>query len=94
MRFRRGQIVAVTFLDHVQGDGKPLELVVFGRLLSIETNFLTVSSWTYADPNIHEDPTDGALTVFTIVRSAVQSIAVLTALRKPRKARRSGQRKS
>jgi hypothetical protein len=72
--FRRGQIVEVTFLDHVQGDAKPLAIVAFGRLLAIDKTSLTIASWTYADRAIHEDPTDGALTCFTILRSTVQSL--------------------
>ena len=74
MGLRRGQIVEVTFLDHVEGDGVPLEFVVFGRLLSIDQTSLTVASWTYSSPRAKQCPADPNIKSFTILRSTVKSL--------------------
>lgn len=77
-KLRRGQVLQVTFLDHVQGHGEPLELVAFGRLLRFDRLSLTILSWTQADPSIEQDPADGNNVSFTILRSTVKSLKRLT----------------
>ena len=91
--FRRGQIVAVEFLDHCQdGDGKPLCFVVFGRLVAVDRQSLTVACWTYSDLH-RERMGDANVTSFTIVRSAIQNVTRLQredVSRKGAKAQRKG----
>jgi hypothetical protein len=67
----------VTFLDHVEGGGVPLEFVAFGRVLSIDKTALTIASWTYSDPHQRQCPKDSNIKSFTILRSTVRSLAVL-----------------
>ena len=74
MRLRRGQIVEVTFLDHVEGGGVPLEFIVFGRVLSIDKTSLTVASWTYPSARAKQSPGDPNIRSFTILRSTVKSL--------------------
>lgn len=74
MRLRRNQLVAVRFLDHVQGGGTPLEFVVYGRLLHVDKQSLTVGVWVYADGRA----TDGNEQTYTIVRSCVKQVVQLT----------------
>ena len=74
MGLRRGQIVEVTFLDHVEGGGVPLEFTVFGRLLTIDRTSLTIGSWIYADRRQKQDPRDRNIASFTILRSTVKSL--------------------
>jgi len=79
MKLRRGQVLAIRFLDHMQGDGKPLELIAYGRLLSVGKKSLTIGSWIYGDPRAKQDPRDGNIMAYTILRSTIQSIDRLVA---------------
>ena len=73
-RLRRGQIVEVAFLDHCEGGGKPVEFVVFGRLLSIDETSLTIAAWTYRSPRRKQHARDANLTTFTILRSTIRTL--------------------
>ncbi len=85
MRLRRGQVVAIEFLDHCEGGSTPIEFVVFGRLAAVKPQSLTVAAWTYADkakerafPHSEtHDFKDANLVHFTIVRSAIKKVTVL-----------------
>lgn len=86
-RLRRGQIVAITFLDHVMGGNKPIRFVVYGKLVSVSHDSLTVAAWNYADSgkdfvppddDVH-DFRDGNPVRFTIVRSAITRIQRMVA---------------
>jgi hypothetical protein len=76
-RIHPGQVVAVTFLDHCEGGGTPLQFTVYGRLLTMNETALTVASWIYADLAVHADPNDPNIQSFTILRSTVQALRVL-----------------
>ncbi len=75
MRIRRGQLVEVSFLDHCEGGGAPLEFTVWGEVLSIDKVSLTIASWVYSDTKIHRDPKDPDIKSFTILRSTVKSLS-------------------
>ena len=75
MRLRKGQIVAVEFLDHCEGADAPIPFAVYGYLVSASRKSLTIDSWRYLDP---VKPYDDNVKRFTIVRSAITRIAVLT----------------
>ena len=74
MRLRRGQIVCVRFMDHVQGDDKMMEFNVYGELAGIFPTHLVVDSWAYSDKRKKHDHNE---TRYTICRSAVQEVTVL-----------------
>jgi len=74
MRLRRNQIVAVEFLDHVEGGSEPIRCVVYGRLARIAPDVLVIDSWEYADAR---KPHDDNETRFTIVRAAISRVTVL-----------------
>ncbi len=74
MTLRRGQIVAVEFLDHVANASRPLKFVVYGRLAGITRTALSVDSWTYADRRL---PADSNVERRTIVRAAITKIWIL-----------------
>ena len=82
-RLRRGQVVAVTFLDHVQGGGKPILFTVYGKLVAVHKDSLTVSTWTYAETGTAVkdayDFKDGNNVQFTLVRSAITRVQHLKA---------------
>lgn len=65
---RRGTVVEIHFLDHVQTDAPPWEFAVFGRVTAVDRRSVTVDTWTYVD----EKETDRTNVVsYTIVRSAI-----------------------
>jgi len=67
-RFRRGQIVAVTFLDHVEDGSDPEEFTIYGRLAEVSRRHICVDCWAYVDSTkAHDDNVKR----FTIVRSAI-----------------------
>lgn len=74
-RIRKGQIVAVDFLDHVEGADHPLAFTVYGRVGCVTPQSITVDSWCYADKTQASDQNVGR---FTIVRSAIRGIRRLT----------------
>lgn len=75
MRLRKGQLVAVEFIDHVQHSNEPLTFVVYGRLLQVDRRSLVVGCWCYAEPR---KKFDHNVDRYTIVRSAITKITHLT----------------
>ena len=75
-RLRRGQIVAVTFLDHCQGGRDPLQFVVYGRLAAITATCVTIIGWQYAEKS-KSLAIDQNSTSWNIVRSAISKITRL-----------------
>ena len=78
---RRGNVYAVTFLDHCEGAStEPILFTVFGRLVNVAKDSLTFACWDYANP-VPEQKTrnisDSNRTTFIIVRSAIQKLTKL-----------------
>ena len=67
---KKNDIVAVTFLDHVEsGPGVgPLKFTVYGRVISVDARAVVVCSWAYADTRRRNDHNT---TAFTILRSCI-----------------------
>lgn len=74
MRLRRGQVVCVRLLDHVEDGSAPIEFDVYGRLGEVHPDCLCVDAWAYAD---RRKSTDDNVKRFTIVRSAIKSVTQL-----------------
>lgn len=72
-RLRRGNVVAIDFLDHVQDGKDPLEFRVFGRVIAVDRRSITVAAWEYAD----QKAPDHNCTTYTIVRSTITHLATL-----------------
>ena len=70
---RKGQLVAVNFMDHCAGN-RALTFVVWGRLASVGRKALVVEVWGY--PNKSDKP-DANCERYTILRSAVLSVVRL-----------------
>lgn len=68
-----GDIVAITILDHAQGD-QLLRFVLYGRVSIITQDALTVDCWHYAQGNERDDNVER----FTVALAVVESIRVLT----------------
>lgn len=74
VRPRKGHIVSVTFLDHVEDGDEPMECTVYGRLHKTTRVAYLVDSWTCADEVIHEENKKR----FVILKRVVSSIKVLS----------------
>lgn len=70
---KRGDIVAITFLDHVEsGDGaKAARFVVYGRVVRVDRLAVIVASWAYAS---RAKRCDHNTTTYTILRSCITRI--------------------
>lgn len=73
-RVRKGDEIAIDFLDHVEASHEPMEFTVYGRVISQDKNSIVVASWVYLDPGKKIRPDDYNVTQFTIVRSTIQAI--------------------
>ena len=75
---RVGDLVACTFHDHVEsGHGaNVIRFTVFGRVRKMTSRAIVIASWEYAD---RRKGLDGNTTAFTVVRSAIDQVQVLTA---------------
>ena len=65
--FRKGQVVEVEFLDHVEGGEEPLKFVVYGRIQRVDRKSITVICWGYTD----DTALDSNNNYFTIIRSTI-----------------------
>ena len=70
-----GDILAVEFDDHTEGQSGLCRFVVFGRLVKKTRTMLSVHSWCNADPN---EPADENCVQYNISRKSVIRVAVLT----------------
>ena len=66
--FRKNQIVAVEFLDHVEDGEEPLHFVIYGRIAKVDKKSIVIVSWCYLDPNL---PLDSNNKYHTILKSAI-----------------------
>jgi hypothetical protein len=68
-------IVRIVFLDHAQDLGKPLVCSVYGVIEHIDKTFLNVVCW---HPTYEEDDTQENRTTYSIVRSCIQQLDILS----------------
>lgn len=74
IRTRRGDIVAIEFLDQTEGGNTPLRFIVYGRVALSNKNSISVDSWAYPDGQID---LDSNVTRFTILKKAIIKISKL-----------------
>ena len=65
---RKGAIVALTFLDHVQEDDKPMKFTVWGRVVECTKDHIIVRHWDYCHPG---SPRDENVNQSVILQSTV-----------------------
>ena len=74
-QLRKNDLVAVTFLDHSEGD-EAILFTVCGRLLKQSRESLLIGVWVYADPKRKVEVQQNIHT-YTIIRSAIRKIVKL-----------------
>lgn len=76
MRLKKGDLVEIEFLDHVEDGAEPLRFRVYGRVAVNGRRHFEVLSWAYADRD--EGGGDPNEKRFTIVKSAINHVRKLT----------------
>jgi len=76
MKIRKGDIIAITFLDHAAGN-EHFEFVTYGRVISQTNLAIVVCGWSYSDLKIPIDPHDSNVIVHTILKSAITRMVKL-----------------
>lgn len=73
---KANDIVAVTFLDHVESPkvSKAEKFTVFGRVIQVTAKAVIVASWAYANKR---RKCDHNTTTYTILRSCVERVDIL-----------------
>ena len=51
----KGDVVACTFLDHVEDGDYPIQCTVYGELVKDDNLFITVRSWSVQDPDADQE---------------------------------------
>lgn len=67
-QFRKGMVVKVKFLDHVEDGSEPEEFIVFGQIAEVNRKYICVDSWKYANNGISYDDN---VKRFTLLRSTI-----------------------
>ena len=70
---KRGDIVAIAFLDHVEDASKPMKFDVFGRVVRLSNRSVSVACWAHAGSM----KVDHNVKRFTIVRSCILRVDIL-----------------
>lgn len=73
-RVKKGDEIAIDFLDHAEASHGPVEFSVYGRVLSQTPTHIVVACWVYSDPAKRIKADDYNVTQFTIVRSTIRAI--------------------
>tara|TARA_R100001163_G_C4895027_1_gene86214 strand:- start:230 stop:466 length:237 start_codon:yes stop_codon:yes gene_type:complete len=74
---KQRDIVAVTFLDHVESSkvSKAERFTVYGRLIKADSRCVIVASWAYTNAR---RKCDHNTTTYTILRSCIERLDILT----------------
>jgi len=72
-RPRKGSVVRVTFLDHVEDGSKAIECVVIGRLDHTDRDSYVIDSWYIPDEEYDEDNCKR----FSILKKVVSKLEIL-----------------
>ena len=74
MKFRRNDLLLISFIDHSSGVDEAMEFIAIGRLVDINERRILIDSWAYADP---DTPRDINVDRMSVVLGAVSRITLL-----------------
>ena len=77
-RPRKGDIISIIFLDHVEYGTEPLECTVIGKLIDIKKDYYTVRSWDVKIKNSKEDIPTNYKDFIIIRRRPILNTYILT----------------
>ena len=70
-------IVAIRFLDHVQGTDDVACYWVYGRVAKVTRESYTVDSWALQNPNSDREGERVNIEPFTILRGVIKEVLIL-----------------
>lgn len=74
-RARKGDVVRVRFLDHVEQADEPEEFFVYGRVFKTTKQAYVIDTWCY--PDIDNDDRDSDnINRFTILRAVISEVII------------------
>lgn len=73
-RAKKGDVVRLRFLDHVEGADEPLEFYVYGRVYISAKSHYVVDTWCYL--NIDDPDRSENINRFTILRKAISEVVI------------------
>lgn len=78
-KVRKGNIVEVHFLDHVEDGDGAMPFVVWGKVDRVTKLSLRIVAWAHEDPSSKEaeECEEGTEKTFTIVRRAITEAKIL-----------------
>jgi len=68
-----GQIVELTFLDHVEDGDEPMQCIAYGIVVAVTAVAITIDSWCCTDKSCHENNKKR----FVILRAVISKCLVL-----------------
>ena len=74
---KKGDIVQIRFLDHVEDGDKPLDFIVWGRIDRVYKKSIRVVTWAHAKARNPAKFAECTEKTFTIVKSTVTELKVL-----------------
>jgi hypothetical protein len=74
-----GQPVEVRFADHCEGGLTPMDVVAYGRLIDVARKHIVIAAWIPLD----DDASDDSHMQWSIIRSAISQLTVLTPIDQP-----------
>ena len=79
-KLKKGQLLLITFLDHVEGGDDVLEFQTLGRVYAVDRWKVVLDTWFYSEKQeetLEEDDRSENVGRYTIVRSAIQKVEPL-----------------
>ena len=73
---RKGDVVEIHFLDHVEDSHEPLLFYLYGRLIKVDKKYVVVESWAFPKVGGAEEGSENVKT-FTIVCSTIEQLIKL-----------------
>ena len=68
---KKGDVVEIHFLDHVEDGDRALRFIVWGRIDRVYKKSLRIVSWAHENPKDAAGSEHGTEKTFTIVKSAI-----------------------
>lgn len=76
-KFKKGEIVAVRFDDHSEGEDIA-DIIVYGRVLSYTSRKLVIETWAPFDPKAERDVARNDFSPYAISPKTIRQAWVLT----------------
>ena len=70
-------IVAIEFLDHVEGSDRVERYLAYGRVVIVTKQAITIDAWATFDPEVNRENERENIKTFTLLRRVIENIEIL-----------------